>query len=264
MRAQEQQVAERVLASHKLLGPRNILNSYGPKACAWMSSRFLYWKGALPAQMSSLVHKIANLPPDYVTCTTGFAVRKSNGVEGLISARHCGPNYDWFTPFGDRFVGHSASGNQDIDTIVLTGADYSPVVYDGPWDSTTGLLVGGKGNPANGSFVAVSGAYRGYRVVKVTHVNLFEIVDGVYRGPGFWTLDQQYLGSVGEGDSGGPVLTYAYGSMRATARGMIDLVDTSYTTTCIGKPGGTGCSARAFHINITNLLTAAQLTIQTQ
>ncbi len=196
-------------------------------------------------------------------CTTGFAVWNSAGIEGLITARHCGQNVNWYTPLGDRLVGGTGSGNASIDTGLIRGQDYGPTIYIGAWDSSSGRAVGTSGDPSINSLIFVNGSWGGYVVVRVVSVGQYETVNGVKRGPGFWTLDEAGTGSVGEGDSGGPVGNNYNNFTRVIARGMIDLIDLdSLSGTCTGRLTSP-CSTRAFHVNIRAILTNAQLTLQT-
>lgn len=199
----------------------------------------------------------------YAYCTTGFAV-KSSSTENIITARHCGPaGWDWNTPIGDRFVGDIGSGRANIDAALLSGADYSPHIYVGPWDSSTSRTVVGSGNPPDESFVFASGSWSGASVLRVKSVNQYAVVNGVRVGPGFWTRDEELDGSVGQGDSGGPTASGVGTGNDVKARGMIDAIDTSTQRPCLGRTDGDRiCAFRAFHVNISAILNGLSRSIQ--
>jgi hypothetical protein len=199
----------------------------------------------------------------YRYCTTGFAVWKPNGMEAMTTARHCGTDMDWASPLSDAFVGHTGAGQCGIDTALLTGANYGPHIFVGPWDSSTGRTVVGYGNPADESYVFVSGSWQGASTVRVKSVGQYVDIYGCRVGPGFWTRDEELDGSVGTGDSGGPVAGATSGPITDTiARGEIELIDANTVTACVGRQS-TACGYRAFHINISAILNQLDATLQT-
>jgi streptogrisin D len=226
---------------------------------------FWRWDDAPPFWGGAAIDHLDNaILRTYRYCTTAFAARKSGGQEAIITARHCGTNMDWRTPVSDRFVGHTEGGNAGLDANVLTGSDYSPVIYVGTWDSNVGRTVVGAGNPAQGSYVIPSGSWSGASVVRVTLVNQYINLDGQIVGPGFWTEEQSHVATVGQGDSGGPVAQAAATTTTVNARGMIDAIDNNTIGTCTGRTSsGRKCAWRAFHVNIGNIASGLGLTIQT-
>ncbi|MEV0678616.1 hypothetical protein AB0I60_19070 [Actinosynnema sp. NPDC050436] len=78
-------------------------------------------------------------------------MRKNNGQEAILTAEHCGTDWDWNTPDGDRLVGRSEGGRADLDTTVLTGPGYGSAICVGPWDAetTSARPVVGAGNPGS-------------------------------------------------------------------------------------------------------------------
>lgn len=166
---------------------------------------FWRWDDTSPFFGGAAIDRLTNpVTRTYPYCATGFAARKSNGQEAMITARHCGTSVDWRTPVGDRLVGRSEGGNAGLDATVMTGADYSPSIYVGAWDSSLSRPVVGAGNPAANSYVFPSGSFSGAWVVQVRQVNVYANVDGRTTGPGFFTEDSSRRGVVGNGDSGGP------------------------------------------------------------
>jgi len=225
---------------------------------------FWRWDDSSPFFGGAAIDRLTNpITRTYAYCTTGFAARKSSGQEAMITARHCGTNVDWRTPVGDRFVGRTEGGNAALDATVMTGADYSPAIYVGTWDSSLARTVVGAGNPAQNSWVFPSGSFSGAWVVQVRQVNQYANVEGQLTGPGFFTEDSSRRGVVGNGDSGGPVAQGAT-TTTVTARGIIDAIDLRAEAPCLGRTdSGRRCAWRAFHVNIAQVLSGLGLTIQT-
>lgn len=225
------------------------------------------WDDASPFWGGSAIdHLVDPLFRDYAYCTTGFAARRiSTGEEALITAQHCGTDWDWRTPIGDRFVGHTANGSAALDATFLTGGNYDNAIYVGGPTSSTGRLVVGAGNPAQNSFVFGSGSWSGVAgVLEVTHINRTINIDGQTVGPGFWTVDISGLGSLGNGDSGGPVAQPSADQVTLLARGMIDILDLNSEVPCVNMPAdGRHCGWRTFHTNIGQIATTLRLSIQT-
>lgn len=129
-------------------------------------------------------------------------------------------------------MGSTALGNAGLDAIVLLGDEYNSIIYVGGVRSNIGRTVVGVGNPALNSFVFASGALSGASTaLEVTIVNRFENIGGQTIGPGFWTEDPTQRGSVGNGDSGGPV-AQAADLVTVNARGMIDAIDLGSEVEC--------------------------------
>lgn len=105
----------------------------------------------------------------------------------------------------------------------------------------------------------VSGSWQGQNLVRVSRTNIYWPDGGGWRGPGFETKDDLGLGSVGKGDSGGPVFRTASGS--AMARGIILAIDGGRLAPCVGRPSS-ACSDVAFHVNVTAILSALNATLQ--
>jgi hypothetical protein len=218
-----------------------------------------FWGGAV---IDHLVNPVLRI---YSYCTTGFAARKSNGQEAMITAKHCsdGNLWDWRTPETDSLVGRNESGSTPLDATVLTGGDYSAQIYVGAHNSSDGALVRGSGNPADNSFVFASGGFSGASVLQVRGVNTYVNGPTFTTGPGFWTEDADRQGSVGEGDSGGPVVQ-ANADFTVTARGMIDILDYGGSAApCLGVDAGRKCGWRSFHVNIDQIASGLGLSIQT-
>ena len=107
------------------------------------------------------------------------------------------------------------------------------------------------------SRLVVSGAWSGAWVVLVDEINVFS--DGV--GTGFWTEDEEDDGSVGQGDSGGPVVEPGSSGTRVVALGMID--QGTVSATCEGVAGGRQCFSWAFHVDIDEILDELDYLLQT-
>lgn len=173
-------------------------------------------------------------------------------------------NTDWRTPIGNRPVGRTASGNANLDAIVLLGSRYSGIIYVGGPRSNVGRTVVGVGNPALNSFVFASGSWSGAHVLQVHLLNQFINLEGQTVGPGFFTFDLEGDGSVGNGDSGGPVAQAAADPITVNARGMIDAIDLNFETECEGIVADERrCASRAFHVNIGQIATGLGIMIKT-
>lgn len=223
------------------------------------------WNDTSPFWGGAAIDHLEGLPGigTYYYCTTAFATRRASGTEAMITARHCGTNWEWRTPENDQYIGHTGSGDPSIDTTVLTGADYAPHIYAGGVTNAVGRSVVGAANPADESYVFVSGSHSGASTVRVKEVGQYIIVNGSTIGPGFWTKDEELDGSVGNGDSGGPVAAASSGAFTdVVARGMIDAIDLNTKTTCVAMNNGRNCGYRAFHVNIQAILNQMNMTIQ--
>jgi streptogrisin D len=226
--------------------------------------RAMRWDDISPFWGGNAIDRLVNpILRTYVYCTTAFAGRRPNGQEVLITARHCGTNKEWRTPLGDRLVGTTENGAASLDATVLTGGDYSPLIYVGNYQSIVGRVVVGAGNPAQYSWVFPSGSWSGASVVQVTLVNQYVVLDGQVIGPGFFTEHPDQVASVGEGDSGGPV-AQAADLTTVNARGMISAVDRNTEGPCQGLVvTGRVCAWRAYHVNITQIANALNFTVMT-
>lgn len=214
-----------------------------------------FWGGAM---MDS-----GNILIGYAYCSSGFGVRRSNGTEALTTANHCGAR-SWGTPDGNVHVGNSSAGVASTDSTVVTGEDYARCVYTSTdFRGSDADCIIGHGNPADESLVWASGAGSGRSTVRVKLVNQYIVNGGTTIGPGFWTEHGSRVASVGQGDSGGPVVNQiTEGSIRA--RGMLDAIDNSTIGTCTGwQTDGRLCAWRAFHVNITSVLSSQSLTLMT-
>ncbi len=225
------------------------------------------WDDEEPFYGGAAIDKNDWWSPVYDYCTTGFAVTTSSGTEGLLTAAHCGYGESYYTPDGDQYVGTVSNPISCIyDAGTLIGRNYDPRVYAGSWSSGRSLGVIGSVVPTVGQYVYMSGSWSGEHMTRV--VSTFEYTSGCYPwavGPGFWTEDQQGDGSVGDGDSGGPVYRYVSGSTVRGA-GIIRGGDTiNYQAPCEGRTASwRSCASRAFHMHLPAVLSGLNVTLQTQ
>ena len=184
----------------------------------------------------------------------------------MLTAAHCEveDGWEWFTPEGDLSVGsHSSTTSCTRGGGVLTGETYEGRVYRGSWQSGSSANVTSAADAVVDEYVFVSGGMSGQHMVIVDAINKYENLGpfcGTLVGPGFHTIDEQGDGSVGEGDSGGPVYKYV-GAYDVRPKGIILAGLPNYTATCEGKQGRT-CSSRGFHGNINSNLSRMNLTLQ--
>lgn len=152
-----------------------------------------------------------------VTCSTGFAARKArNDLDVMISANHCDLvsepiGSEWANGDGSRFVGRTTHADEELDTMLLTGADYESAAYVGPFDSNQGAPVQRVSRNVVGAILCNSGALTGEvcgnETVAVDRFERIDVDGGAFiYGPGFSTVNLDGLASQGEGDSGGPVV----------------------------------------------------------
>lgn len=61
----------------------------------------------------------------------------------MITAGHCGPNKDFYTPIEELYVGHSYAHSTSLDTMLLTGSTYDGGVYTSTFNSNSGVAIKG-------------------------------------------------------------------------------------------------------------------------
>ena len=157
------------------------------------------------------------------TCTSGFVVRRSDGVVGATTASHCGPaGSDWSS--GPHAYGRATSrtGYPNYDVMMLINGRYAPYIYtDGPDESVNVRTVQGASNPAIGQLLCISGqTTRAHCSNRVTTLSgsicdadgcTTNLVQTIRAG---WTVQG--------GDSGGPVYTISSTQAgHAEARGSV-------------------------------------------
>jgi hypothetical protein len=171
-------------------------------------------------------------------CSTGFAARTSSGTIGMVTAQHCGANQNWQTPtvFGDpaRAVGHSNAGSSSTDSMLITGGQYSAVVYRGDWSSNTGRQVTTIGSASINQKVCSSGGLSG-EVCNAT-VDRINAVGPNGAGPGYFAkTSSSSVPLSGQGDSGAPGFAVASSTGNITILGIVSSAYlTDKATSCTG------------------------------
>ena len=216
------------------------------------------------------------LPPIYAYCSSGFAVTLSDSSEGMLTAAHCEFEnaVEWQTPDGNLVIGYHgnttscSSGGGVLEPT--EGQTYEGRVYRGSWQSGSSANVISHASAMVDEYVFVSGGMSGQHMVKVIDINDFQYV-GTYCGgpvgPGFHTIDEQADGSVGEGDSGGPVYKYV-GANDVRPLGIIQAGDhANHEAPCEGYQGSSwggdrDCAYHSFHANISHILNVLNLDLQ--
>lgn len=185
----------------------------------------------------------------------------------MLTARHCGADKDWRSPYSDALFGHTGGGDVTLDAVAIHSKNYSPYVYVGSWNNSAVLPIRGTRTPVNGMIACTSGSWSGTTCrQKVTDVGVYEVNDEGNRvGPGIWTTQTDADGFVGEGDSGGPLFQLNGNGDGAFGLGMIEGRDGTRIVPCKGRSSSASrkCSWRAFHINLNRILTEFDMTIQT-
>lgn len=195
----------------------------------------------------------------------------------MLTAAHCEfkDGVEWQTPDGDLVIGrHGSTSVCSTGGGVLNPTDdgqtYDGRVYRGTWQSSSSANVISHDSAMIDEYVFASGAMSGQHIVKVYHINDYMYVGtycGAKVGPGFHTLDEQADGSVGQGDSGGPVYKYV-GAYDVRPLGIIQAGDhANHSAPCEGYQGsfwgGTRrCAYHSFHANIGHILNVLDLDLQ--
>ena len=104
----------------------------------------------------------------------------------------------------------------------------------------------------------MSGSFSGYKCnLRITQVGMTIPLEGLGNvWPMFRTQDLDDQGSVGHGDSGGPVFSLTNGGTRAGAMGIISAIDTTAPNIkpCRGVTSADfptrACSRIAYHVNL--------------
>jgi hypothetical protein len=200
-------------------------------------------------------------------CSTAFTVRNSaNTVGGVLTAKHCGEDEDWYTP-GGNYVGSSNLVLSDRDIMGMVWPTSTPgypgfsgKVYTGGHTSSTMGAISGSGYSAVDSLYCLSGGYSG------TMCSNRVIARNVYPpglgGPMFVTRQTEGTAAAGNGDSGGAA--YYLGTTRS-ARGVISAIDANRSRTCRGIPGDDSrtCSDTVYHVELQPALNGLGLQVIT-
>ena len=229
-----------------------------------------FWGGAAMDTQTQLI------PPVYAYCSSGFAVTLSDSSEGMLTAAHCEFEnaLEWQTPDGDLVIGyHGSTTSCSSGGGVLEPTDeqeYEGRVYRGSWQSGSSANVISADAAMVDELVFVSGGLSGQHMVRVVYIDDYQYVGtfcGGEVGPGFHTVDEQGDGSVGQGDSGGPVYKYV-GAYDVRPLGIIQGGDhVNHSAPCEGYQGGgwtpsRTCAYHSFHANIINILNVLDLELQ--
>jgi hypothetical protein len=176
-------------------------------------------------------------------CTSGFGVSRNGSNSFLLSAGHCGvaPNLvvnGTYVAMGS--VAATVRPGLGSDTMLINVSSSSRSIFDGAWNEVsrtfdnTSVAVTGQTGDVVGSQVCTSGSFSGRRCsIEITAVNVTEELDGHYVDG--LTIGQRTdaTNAAGQGDSGGPVFTYA-GPASAVARGIISSGFSNYEVFCTG------------------------------
>src|SRR5215475_2046074 len=168
-------------------------------------------------------------------CSNGFALSVPGSANVYeISAGHCGDNGQGATiPGQPSPTGTITADNNARDTLAISyPAGVYGAIYNGPWNSSTGVGVGGAVADFVGNFVCTGGASSGEHCgIQVQAVDQFVNV-GYIIGPETRAALPAGQCAVAPGDSGGPAYSYRADG-RVDARGTISSGITG-TATCPG------------------------------
>jgi len=168
-------------------------------------------------------------------CSNGFALSVPGSPNVFeISAGHCGSNGQGATiPGQPSPTGTITGDNNPRDTLAINyPAGVAGAIYNGPFNSSTGVGVGGAVSDFVGNFVCTGGASSGEHCnIQVQAVNEFINV-GYIIGPETRAALPTGQCAVAPGDSGGPAYSYRSDG-RVNARGTISAGITG-TANCPG------------------------------
>jgi hypothetical protein len=196
-------------------------------------------------------------------CSTGFAALDSSNNSHMVTAEHCGVDKDWRTPIGHAAIGRSHAGVGHMDIMLVSGTAYSGVTYTGTYNNNIADPVVGTSEAVLGQQACPSGGYSG-RDCRTTigAVGVYIVLNGRTVGPAYRTDHNEGVASVGEGDSGGPVFSWATGSS-VYAQGIVSAISTNHLGACQGfAPAGRRCATRAYHMNLRRALIEVDLDIR--
>jgi len=203
---------------------------------------------------------------NFYYCSAGFGGHTWDSVNVDVTAGHCGTSVDLQTGTGFRF-GHSNAGYGPMDSMLISGGEYDSAMYNGAWNENTGVPIYGAGDPSLFTYVLASGAFSGSSVVQVTGVNAYaNVKDQGLTGPGIWTTEPNENPTIGEGDSGGPVVqtvTLPDGHFAILAGGIITAGQNDYSgNTCQGIQDPTRhCGWHSFQVQIEDIMSHWGVTI---
>jgi hypothetical protein len=193
-------------------------------------------------------------------CTTGFGVTGLNGASTyILTANHCGHG-EWRSGGNTYFIGNSVTTAVDRphDSQLLLGNPAGARIYTGEYLGSTNqgsAPVKGAVPSASGGSVCTSGAYSGERCgLTVIATGLTINVTGYGQMTHMSAADHPNASAVGNGDSGGPTVSYTTNGV--LARGTISAMDPGLVVPCTGVPSGNGrtCSQRVYYPDINRQL----------
>jgi streptogrisin D len=158
-------------------------------------------------------------------CTSGFVVRRSDGVVGATTASHCGPAGGDYWYSGPYAYGRATTRTDypRYDVMLLINGRYAPYIYtDGPGDSVDVRTIQGAANPAIGQLLCISGqTTRAHCSNRVENLG-GSICDADGCTTGLIQMIRADGWTVQPGDSGGPVYTISSTAAgHAVARGSV-------------------------------------------
>lgn len=148
-------------------------------------------------------------------------------IRGMLTAKHCGANEDWYTPAG-KYIGASNlnTTNSDITGLMWTTTTpgypgFRGRIYYGSYTSNDTGGMAGSGSPIFDELQCMSGSYSGAVCSnRVFQRNYYD--ESLNGGPMHVTRQVNDVAAAGNGDSGGP--NYFLGSQQRRARGVITAI----------------------------------------
>lgn len=196
-----------------------------------------------------------------LACTTGFPLMRSDGAYANLSADHCSPSpggwWNWGNSGGPEKVGQSsgqAPSNSDFEIFLGTT---SPSVYSligDAWTSNVVVPLKGYYTPVQGDSVCYNGARSGTvcgNVVVDTNAYVCYAFLQCYWN--FRTEQTDRIPATGNGDSGGPVMSFVQNGdyVDGYGAGIISGMPTAdASANCTGEPGSTAAGGRKCSWNL--------------
>jgi hypothetical protein len=194
-------------------------------------------------------------------CTTGFTITNPRAGSRLLTAGHCGDLYDQvYAGTGPTIMGTVTSDNNTKDTMIISVGGSAGRIYVDGYNSNTSKPVKTAFNSYEDTLVCTSGAMTGEHCkIRITNTGM-TINVGYLIHPVVMAEHDDDLAAVGEGDSGGPVVSQDSGGFMGKgdfvlvyAQGTITALDLNAEVPCASMYPTT-CSSTMFYVDIMDSL----------
>jgi hypothetical protein len=196
----------------------------------------------------------------YSFCTTGFTINHPRAGKRMLTAGHCGDNGDTvYNGTGATVMGTVSGDNNTKDTMIINTNAAGRIYVDG-YNSNTSKPVKMAFGSYEDTLVCTSGAMTGEHCkIRITNIGM-TINVGYLIHPVVMAVHDDHLTAVGEGDSGGPVVSQDSGGFMGKgdfvlvyAQGTITALDLNDEVPCASQYPTT-CSYTMFYVDIMDSL----------